>query len=183
MRISSTGMPEVLRIEPRVFGDSRGYFFETWHSERYKESNIPGPFVQANFAHSTKGVLRGLHYQLLHPQGKLVWVTRGEVFDVAIDIRRGSPTFGKWVGEILSETNHVQLFIPPGFAHGYCVLSEEADFTYLCTDLYAPGDEYGIRWNDKILGIKWPISTPIVSGKDEQLPTLDSISTAQLPAF
>ena len=183
MKVSETILPGVSLIEPRVFADGRGFFMESWHAERYGDANIPGPFVQANFSHSNKGVLRGLHYQLKHPQGKLVWVISGEVFDVAVDIRVGSPTFGRWAGEILSGDNRRQLFIPPGFAHGYCVLSDTADFFYLCTEVYVPQDEYGVRWDDGFLKIDWPISLPVVSEKDRQYPTLDSIPKEHLPVW
>ena len=183
MKVSETALPGVLIIEPEVFCDSRGYFFESWHAARYQAANIPDPFVQANVARSTREVLRGLHYQLTRPQGKLMWVTRGEVFDVAVDIRRESITFGKWVGALLSEDNHRQLYIPPGFAHGYCVLSDLSDLMYLCTDLYAPSDEFGIRWDDHALDIDWPISSPKVSDKDRIYPTLREIPQKNLPSY
>ncbi|RMH08933.1 MAG: dTDP-4-dehydrorhamnose 3,5-epimerase [Nitrospirae bacterium] len=183
MNVGETTLPGVYLIEPRVFQDPRGYFLETWHASRYHQAQLPVTFVQANFAQSRQGVLRGLHYQLHHPQGKLVWVTRGAVFDVAVDIRMGSPTFGQWVGEVLSEENHRQLYVPPGFAHGYCVLSNSADFFYLCTDFYTPGDEYGVRWDDSDLAIPWPIAHPILSDKDARLPKLSEISHAQLPSY
>ncbi|MDT7044071.1 dTDP-4-dehydrorhamnose 3,5-epimerase [Candidatus Nitronereus thalassa] len=183
MKIVETRLPGVLRIEPQVFGDSRGLFFETWQANRYQKADISGPFVQSNFAQSQRDVIRGLHYQLKHPQGKLVWVTRGEIFDVVVDIRVGSPTFGQWVGEELSDVNHVQLYIPPGFAHGYGVISEIADVQYLCTDFYEPNDEYGIRWDDEMLKITWPISAPTVSEKDRLLPNLKDVSKTTLPLF
>jgi dTDP-4-dehydrorhamnose 3,5-epimerase len=183
MKVYQTALPGVYCIEPRVFADVRGFFMETWQIERYKQAHISSPFVQDNYSHSTRGVLRGLHYQLKCPQGKLVWVLQGEVFDVAVDIRRGSPTFGRWVGEFLSGDNHRQLYIPPGFAHGFCVLSESADFLYKCTDFYTPEDEYGLRWDDPCLSIDWPVSTPLVSGKDLQYPTLDTIPQEHLPIF
>ena len=144
MRATPLDHPEVLLIEPDVFPDPRGFFMETFHSVKYAEHGLPAVFLQDNHSRSSRGVLRGLHYQLNNPQGKLVRVVSGEVFDVAVDIRRGSPWFGKWVGAILSEENHRQMYVPPGFAHGFCTLSERADFLYKCTDLYAPGDEYGI---------------------------------------
>ena len=183
MNIVETALPGVLRIEPRVFGDNRGMFFETWQASRYQKADIPGPFVQSNFAKSQRNVVRGLHYQLKHPQGKLVWVTRGEIFDVVVDIRVGSPTFGQWIGEKLSEDNHCQLYVPPGFAHGYGVRSEIADVHYLCTDFYEPNDEYGVRWDDKALNIDWRIATPIVSDKDQALPHLQDICKPNLPLF
>lgn len=183
MKVHTTALPEVCLIEPQVFTDPRGYFMELWHAERYGRASIGAPFVQDNYSHSTRGVLRGLHYQLTHPQGKLVWVSQGKVFDVAVDIRLGSSTFGRWVSAILSGDNHHQLYIPPGFAHGFCVLSESADFFYKCTDFYTPEDEYGLRWDDPQLSIDWPVATPFVSEKDRCYPTLDTISREQLPAF
>ncbi len=183
MKTTLASLPDVFLIEPKVFRDERGFFLETWQADRYRQANIPGPFVQANSAWSKKGVLRGLHYQLRCPQGKLVWVTYGEVFDVAVDIRVGSPTFGHWIGEILSAENRRQLYIPPGFAHGYCVLSDTADFSYFCTAFYTPGDEYGLRWNDPKLGISWPISSPIVSEKDQKLRGLTDIGENNLPLY
>jgi dTDP-4-dehydrorhamnose 3,5-epimerase len=183
MKVFHTSLPGVYLIEPRVFTDPRGFFMEIWQAERYLQAHIPGPFVQDNYSCSTRGVLRGLHYQLRHPQGKLVYVLQGEVFDVVVDIRRGSPTFGRWVGEMLSGDNHRQLYIPPGFAHGFCVLSAVALFLYKCTDFYAPGDEYGLRWDDPELGIHWPVSGPVLSEKDEHSPTLDTVPREQLPVF
>jgi dTDP-4-dehydrorhamnose 3,5-epimerase len=173
----------VYLIEPRVFTDARGFFMETWQAQRYQQASIPGPFVQDNYSYSTRGVLRGLHYQLQHPQGKLVYVLQGEVFGVAVEIRRGSPTFGSWVGEILSGDNHRQLYIPTGFAHGFCVLSEAAYFLYKCTDFYVPEDEYGLRWDDPTLGIPWPVSAPFLSEKDRHYPTLATIPREHLPVF
>ena len=183
MEVSATPLPGVYRVDPRVFVDQRGFFMETWQADRYAQAHIVGPFVQDNHSRSTYGTLRGLHYQLAHPQGKLVWVVQGEVFDVAVDIRRGSPTFGQWYSEILSGENHRQLYIPPGFAHGFCVLSHAADFCYKCTDFYAPGDEYGLRWDDRRLAIAWPITTPRLSAKDASYPTLDTIPQEHLPCF
>jgi dTDP-4-dehydrorhamnose 3,5-epimerase len=183
MEVSATPLPGVYRVDPRVFVDQRGFFMETWQANRYAQAHIAGPFVQDNHSRSTYGTLRGLHYQLAHPQGKLVWVVQGEVFDVAVDIRRGSPTFGLWYGEMLSGENHRQLYIPAGFAHGFCVLSTSADFYYKCTDFYAPGDEYGLRWDDPRLAIAWPITAPRLSEKDTSYPTLDSISRDHLPSF
>ena len=183
MKIVETALPGVVRIEPQVFGDSRGMFFETWQAQRYQKANISGPFVQANFATSQQSVVRGLHYQLKYPQGKLVWVTKGEVFDVGVDIRLGSSTFGQWIGELLSDNNHWQLYVPPGFAHGYGVISKTADVQYFCTDFYAPNDEYGIQWDDETLNISWPIATPIVSEKDQAWPCLNAVSETNLPLF
>ncbi len=166
MKITPTEIPEVLVIEPDVHGDARGFFMETWHARKYAELGLGVPFVQDNHSRSRRGVLRGLHYQLHQPQGKLVRVVTGRVFDVAVDIRKGSPTFGRWVGIELSEGNHRQFYVPPGFAHGFCVLSESADFLYKCTDYYAPEDEHGILWNDPAIGIQWPGSDFLVSEKD-----------------
>ena len=166
MKITPTEIPEVLVIEPDVHGDARGFFMESWHARKYAELGLGVPFVQDNHSRSRRGVLRGLHYQLHQPQGKLVRVVTGRVFDVAVDIRKGSPTFGRWVGIELSEDNHRQFYVPPGFAHGFCVLSESADFLYKCTDYYAPEDEHGILWNDPAIGIEWPGSDFLVSEKD-----------------
>jgi len=157
MKVIDTAIPDVKIIEPKVFGDERGFFLETFHLKRYQEMlGINLDFVQDNHSRSTKGVLRGLHFQKTKPQGKLVRVVRGEVFDVAVDIRKGSPTFGKWEGVILSEENKRQFWVPPGFAHGFLVLSDIADFEYKCTDYYDPSDEKSLRWNDSELGIDWP---------------------------
>lgn len=174
MRVERTRLPDVLLITPRVFGDSRGYFFESWHRDKFRDHGLDVEFVQDNHSHSVKNTLRGLHYQIRHPQGKLVRVTKGEVFDVAVDIRRGSPNFGRWVGVYLSDTNHQMLWVPPGFAHGYLAISEEIDFLYKCTDIYSPADERAIRWNDPAIGIEWPLAAgvpPILSGKDAEAPT------------
>jgi dTDP-4-dehydrorhamnose 3,5-epimerase len=181
MQVIPTDLPGVLLIEPTVFGDARGFFLESYHAQRYAEAGIPDHFVQDNHSRSQRGVLRGLHYQLTHPQGKLVWVMRGEVFDVAVDIRRGSPTFGRWVGIVLSADNHRQLYIPPGFAHGFCVLSEIVDFFYKCTDFYHPEDEGGVLWCDPDLGINWPITTPVLSEKDQRYPRLAEVPLERLP--
>lgn len=183
MKVHPTRLPGVYLIEPRVFSDHRGFFLETWQADRYRAAQIPGPFVQDNHSYSARGVLRGLHYQLRRPQGKLVYVPHGEVFDVAVDIRQGSPTFGAWIGEILSGDNHRQLYIPPGFAHGFCVLSETAHFCYKCTDFYAAGDEYGVRWDDPALGIDWPLQAPLLSDRDRQYPALAAIAREHLPVW
>lgn len=184
MKIIETALPGVLLIEPRVFGDQRGFFLETWNRERYLDAGFPDvEFVQDNHSRSHKGVLRGLHTQVANPQGKLVQVVTGSVFDVAVDIRTGSPTFGQWVGYELNEENHRQLWIPPGFAHGFCVLSDVVDFTYKCTTLYAPGDEAGIVWNDADVGIEWPIDTPLLSDKDAILPCLADLPSNKLPVI
>ena len=159
MEVVKTPIEGVLLIKPQVFGDQRGYFVETWQKERYEAAGINLPFVQDNHSKSTKGILRGLHFQKQHPQGKLVMVSLGEVFDVAVDIRKGSPTFGKWFGAILNQENQNQLWIPPGMAHGFVVLSDVAHFHYKCTDFYHPGDEGGLAWNDPEIGIEWPTLT------------------------
>jgi dTDP-4-dehydrorhamnose 3,5-epimerase len=151
-----------------VFEDDRGFFMETFHQARFREAGLPCDFVQENHSRSQQGVLRGLHYQIKHPQGKLIRVVRGEVFDVAVDLRRGSPTFGRWFGVRLSEWNRLQLFVPPKFAHGFCVLSEMADVVYSCTDLYFSEHERVIAWNDPAIGIAWPIASPRLSPKDER---------------
>ena len=175
MKVIETKIPDVLIIEPKVFGDSRGFFLESFHADRYAEYGIESNFVQDNHSRSTKGVLRGLHYQKKYPQGKLVSVTSGIVFDVAVDIRQDSSTFGQWVGIILSADDHKQFYIPPGLAHGFCVLSETADFQYKCTDYYHPEDEASIRWNDPYIAIEWNISEPILSEKDANAPFLKDI--------
>ena len=172
MKISETELPGVLLLEPKRFGDDRGFFMELFHAKRYTEAGIPGPFVQDNFSRSAKGILRGLHFQQPHAQGKLVQVFAGTVYDVAVDIRRGSPTFGKWVGVELSADNRRQLWVPAGFAHGFCVLSESADFHYKCTELYSPASEHGIACNDPDLGIPWPVKSPLLSPKDSAAPRL-----------
>ncbi|MDA1017930.1 MAG: dTDP-4-dehydrorhamnose 3,5-epimerase [Planctomycetota bacterium] len=168
MQVFETDLPGVLVIEPRVFPDERGFFKETYHQQRYADLGLPSSFVQDNYSHSVQGTIRALHYQIEQPQGKLVQIFKGEIFDVAVDIRRDSPRFGEWVGVLLSETNHRQLYIPPGFAHGFCAMSDEADVLYKCTDLYAPQHERTILWNDPSIGIEWPeVGTPIVSKKDQ----------------
>ena len=153
-------------FKPRVFGDARGYFLETYQHSKFDVGGVADAFVQDNMSFSRRGVLRGLHYQYPHWQGKLVFVLQGEVFDVVVDIRRDSPTFGKWFGISLSEENHLQLYVPPGFAHGFCVTSENARVMYKCTDFYSPGNEHTILWNDPAIGIDWPISDPVLSDKD-----------------
>ena len=167
MNVVKTKLHDCVIIEPKVFGDDRGFFLETFQAERYAElAGITLPFVQDNHSRSSKAVLRGLHYQKTKPQGKLVRVVRGEVYDVALDIRQDSPTIGQWEGVILSEVNKRQFWVPPGFAHGFLVLSETADFEYKCTDYYDPFDEGSVLWNDPDLGISWPTATPILSNKD-----------------
>lgn len=170
MKITETKIPAVKLIEPKVFGDERGFFMETWNEKAFREAGINATFVQDNHSRSVKNTLRGLHYQIKQPQGKLVRVTRGEVFDVAVDLRANSPTFGQWVGEHLSEENNRMLWVPPGFAHGFLVTSDTADFQYKCTDFYAPEYERSIRWNDPTLNVNWGVTNPeqiLLSGKDK----------------
>jgi len=176
MKVNKTNLEGVLHIEPKIFGDARGFFLETYNKERYMAAGFPDvDFVQDNHSRSSKGVLRGLHFQLNHPQGKLVQVATGSVFDVVVDVRVGSPTFGQWYGCTLSEDNHHQLWIPPKFAHGFCVLSDTADFIYKCTDYYRPDDEGGLLWNDPDVGIEWPIELPLLSDKDKAYACLADI--------
>ncbi len=176
MKLIQTAIPDVVIIEPAVFGDDRGWFMESFNEKRFHEElqklglPMPAPFVQDNHSRSSKGILRGLHYQIQQPQGKLVRVVYGSVFDVAVDIRKSSPTFGQWVGVEISENNHRQLWVPPGFAHGFLVTSESADFLYKATDYYAPQYERCVRWNDPSIGIQWPVQTdpPQLAAKDQQ---------------
>ena len=170
-------------MEPRVFSDDRGYFLETWNSARYEQAGIPGPFVQDNISFSIKGVLRGLHFQYPQPQGKLIQVLSGEVVDIVVDIRIGSPTYGQWVSKVVSESNHRQMYVPPGLAHGYCVTSETAIFSYKCTDFYNPATEQGIIWNDRDIGIDWPTAEPLLSPKDAVYPGLKDLRPEYLPQF
>ncbi len=181
MKLTETALPGVLLIEPSVFGDDRGFFLETWSETRYRDAGVATDFVQANHARSRRGVLRGLHFQLGRPQAKLVWAIRGEILDVAVDIRRGSPHFGRWVGATLSGENHRQLFVPAGFAHGYCVLSESADVSYLCSDGYWPAGDRGVRWDDPAIGIAWPPGEWLLSAKDRALPLL--ADATELPRY
>ena len=183
MEVVSLEIEDVKLVKPRIFPDDRGFFSQTYHYEQYRDEGIDVCFVQDNWSRSTQGVLRGLHYQLKSAQDKLVSVVRGEVFDVAVDIRRGSPTFGKWVGAVLSEENHHQLFVPKGFAHGFCVLSDEVDFVYKCSDFYAPSDEYALRWDDPQIGIHWPSGDFSVSEKDQRAPLLKEIPAENLPTY
>jgi dTDP-4-dehydrorhamnose 3,5-epimerase len=170
MNVIRTEIPDVLILEPKVFGDARGFFFESWNEKAFREATgVTASFVQDNHSRSERGVLRGLHYQVKQAQGKLVRVVRGAVFDVVVDLRRSSPTFGKWVGAELSEDNHREFWVPPGFAHGFLVLSESADFLYKTTDYYAPEHERCIAWDDPAIGIEWPLSgAPRLSAKDQQ---------------
>lgn len=172
MKCRETDLPGVLIIEPTVFDDARGYFYEAHHRDKFAEMGIGFSFVQDNHSHSTKGTVRGLHFQEPHGQGKLVRAVQGEIFDVAVDIRQGSPYFGKWTGLVLSASNRLQLWVPPGFAHGLCALSDTVDVIYKCTDVYAPDDEHTIIWNDPDIAIDWPIENPTLSDKDGAAPTL-----------
>lgn len=184
MKITPTAIPEVLLIEPKVFGDHRGWFCETWQQERYAEHGIGPVFVQDNQAFSGQGILRGLHIQNPFGQGKLVQVVAGAVFDVAVDVRRGSPTFGHWVGAKLSAENKHQLWVPTGFLHGYLVTSESAIFGYKCTDSYHPETQFAVRWDDPEIGIAWPPAIrPILSDKDRDAPALSEIPSERLPAY
>jgi dTDP-4-dehydrorhamnose 3,5-epimerase len=182
VRVLPTELPGVLIIEPDVHHDGRGFFVETYHADRYRQHGIAGPFVQDNHSQSVAGTVRGLHLQLRRPQGKLIRVIEGEVFDVAVDVRRGSPAFGRWVGVTLSADSFRQCYIPPGFAHGFCVISPIAQLEYKCTDVYDPADEIGIAWNDPALGIQWPVMTPILSTRDRRHPTLAQAGN-QLPVY
>jgi dTDP-4-dehydrorhamnose 3,5-epimerase len=169
MKVRRTDIPDVLLIEPDVFGDQRGFFLESWNQREFDRAGIRAHFVQDNLSRSAKGVLRGLHYQIRQPQGKLVRVMSGEIYDVAVDVRRSSATFGKWVGEQLSAANHTMIWVPPGFAHGFVVLSDSAEVFYKTTDYYAPEHERTILWSDPDLAIRWPIcGQPALSGKDRQ---------------
>ena len=183
MRFLESELKDVILIEPDVFHDERGLFFESYHAQKYAAGGIPGPFVQDNYSRSGRGTLRGLHYQLRRGQGKLISVLEGVVHDVAVDIRRGSPTFGSWVGFELSADNKRQIYIPPGFAHGFCVLSENAAVVYKCTELYAPDDEGGVIWNDPDMGIIWPITEPRLSPKDQRYCRLAQIPVDRLPVY
>jgi len=180
MEFFPTDIPDVILIRPRVFEDERGYFLETWEHRKFTAGGIPQPFVQDNHSRSVRHVLRGLHYQVQQVQGKLVRAVTGTIFDVAVDIRRSSATFGRWVGVELSDQNHQMLWVPPGFAHGFLVLSETADVMYKCTDFYAPKSERSLLWNDPEVNIRWPLPagiTPIVSGKDALAPRLPEAET------
>ncbi len=171
MEVEKTPLEGVLLIRPKVWGDGRGYFVETWQQERYSAAGIDMPFVQDNHSMSRRGILRGLHFQRTRPQGKLVSVSLGRVFDVAVDIRPGSPTFGQWYGVELTRNNQWQLWVPPGLAHGFAVLSERAHFHYKCTEYYHPEDEGAIRWNDPAIGVEWPVREPTLSAKDREAPS------------
>lgn len=181
MKVIESTLPGVLIIEPKVFPDARGFFVETYNKDRYVASSIDVDFVQDNLSFSSKGVLRGLHYQNPHSQGKLVYVLQGEVWDVAVDIRQGSAHFGEWTAVTLSSENKKQFYVPPGFAHGFCVLSETALITYKCTDFYHPECDGGIRWDDPEIGIDWPVKEPLLSEKDRKQPLLKDVPTGRLP--
>ena len=181
MNIITTPIEGVLIIEPKIFKDKRGFFMETYNRNRYNVSGINATFVQDNLSYSLKNTLRGLHFQIKHPQAKLIQVISGEIFDVAVDLRPGFATFGKWIGIHLSSENRRQVFIPEGFAHGFCVLSEFALFHYKCSDFYASDDEGGIIWSDPDIGIEWPVKNPIISEKDKQYQKLSDLTAEQLP--
>jgi dTDP-4-dehydrorhamnose 3,5-epimerase len=183
VKVSETTLKGVLVIEPVVFEDTRGFFMETFHQKRYEESGIDPVFVQDNISFSVKGTLRGLHYQYPHPQAKMVQVIAGEIFDVAVDVRRGSPSFGQWTGVRLSDENKRQIYIPEGFAHGFCVLSETAIFTYKCSDFYAPDCEGGILWSDPALSIDWPVKDPLISARDSEFTPLKDVPPERLPVY
>lgn len=183
MKVRNTSLPGVLLITPQTFGDVRGFFMESFSVDRYADIGIGAAFVQDNLSHSRRGVLRGLHVQHPHAQAKLVWVVEGEVFDVAVDVRVGSPTFGKWCGEYLSADDRRQLYIPAGFAHGFVVTSETAVFSYKCTDYYHPETERSLRWDDPAIGIMWPTSVVELSQKDRDAPTLSALDPMLLPRF
>jgi dTDP-4-dehydrorhamnose 3,5-epimerase len=174
VKFHATPLPGVVLVEPRVFEDPRGFFMETYHGPRFAAAGIAQKFVQDNHTRSVRNTLRGLHFQVTHPQGKLVRVVAGEVFDVAVDLRRGAPTFARWHGVRLSAENRMQIYVPPGFAHGFCVLSDAADVIYKCTEVYDPTGDRSIRWDDPTIGIDWPVTDPLLSAKDAAAPTLDA---------
>ena len=182
MKVIETTLPGVVLVTPRVFEDTRGFFLESFNAERFAGEGLPTVFRQDNHSRSRRDVLRGLHYQVRRPQGKLVGVIRGSIYDVAVDIRRGSPSFGQWYGVELREEEPRYLWVPPGFAHGFCVLSDVADVVYKCTDVYVADFDRGILWSDPFIGITWPVDRPLLSDKDMRLPTLRDPST-ELPSF
>lgn len=182
MRFSQTDLPGVVVVEPDVHRDERGFFFEVYHAAKYADGGIDAVFVQDNQSRSRHRILRGLHAQCRQPQGKLVRVIAGEIFDVAVDARRGSPTFGRWVGVVLSGENFKQLYVPPGFLHGFCVLSERADVEYKCTAFWAAGDEVSVRWDDPAVGIDWPLRDPLLSAKDRDAPLLAEVAD-RMPSY
>lgn len=183
MKVFSSPIEDVLVVEPDIFEDSRGFFMETYHKQRYAKEGIDSVFVQDNLSFSNQHALRGLHYQINHPQAKLIHVIKGAIFDVAVDIRFGSPTFGRWTGFELTDENRRQLFIPEGFAHGFCVISKTAYVAYKCTDFYSPNDERGVLWSDPDIDIKWPSLNPALSLKDKQFACLKDLSLGSLPAY
>ena len=183
MRRIETSIPGVCLIEPSVFEDERGFFYESYQEKTFADLGITDRFVQDNHARSVKHTLRGLHYQIRHPQAKLCRVVQGEVLDVVVDVRRGSPTFGRWESGVLSAMNRRQMYVPPGFAHGYLVLSDSADFLYKCNDFYQPEYERGVRWDDPEIGIKWGVETPLLSDKDRRNPPLSRITLNELPHY
>jgi dTDP-4-dehydrorhamnose 3,5-epimerase len=183
MNVVATALPEVVLIEPKVFGDDRGFFFESFHAPRYADAGIKGSFIQDNISYSKRHVLRGLHMQNPNPQGKLVFVLEGEVTDVAVDVRPGSPTFGRWVAAVLSSDNRRQIWVPEGFAHGFCVTSEAALVCYKCTDVYNQAAEMSLLWSDPAVGIAWPTQAPILSAKDAAAPCLAAIDPARLVPY
>jgi dTDP-4-dehydrorhamnose 3,5-epimerase len=183
LKFTETSLPGVFLIEPAVFEDDRGFFVETYHRRKYDEAGMDQLFVQDNHSYSQRFTLRGLHYQLRNPQAKLVYVVTGQVLDIAVDIRLGSPTFGRWTGTLLSEENKRQLFVPNGFALGFCVLSNAAHVIYKCTDLYTPGDEYGVLWSDPTIDVVWPIENPTLSEKDAKNPKLRDVPEENLPVY
>lgn len=183
MKVVETRLPGCVVIEPAVFGDPRGFFYESYNAEKFRQAGLDLRFVQANVSRSARGVLRGLHYQWPNPQGKLVSVLEGEVYDVAVDIRRGSPTFGQYAGVILSAENHRHFWVPEGFAHGFVVLSEFATFAYQCTNVYDAKADAGVRWNDAAIAIDWPVSAPLLSAKDEKAPFLADVAEDRLPVY
>lgn len=183
MKVTAGKIPGLLIVDPVVHGDARGFFLETYSRDRYAEAGVSGDFVQDNLSSSRRGILRGLHFQHPRGQGKLCWVIEGEVFDVAVDVRVGSPTFGRWDGVTLSSENKRQLYIPPGFAHGFCVVSERALFSYKCTDFYSAENELGVAWDDEDIGIEWPIDAPLLSDKDRANPRLRDVSSDRLPRY
>lgn len=183
MKVIETKLPGVILLEPDLYPDDRGWFLETWSRKRYEDAGVGEKFVQDNVSFSAKDILRGLHFQYPKSQGKLVQVLSGEVFDVAVDIRVGSPAFGGWVSAALSQSSHKQMYVPAGFAHGFCVLSETAIFSYKCTDYYSPSGEFGIVWNDPDIGIDWPVTAPVLSKKDAGYPLLRDIPEHKLPKY
>lgn len=183
MRVTPQHFPEVLLIEPKIFRDRRGYFLEVFQARRYPEYGMPSDFVQDNFSYSLRGVVRGLHYQLRFPQGKLIMPLAGEIWDVVVDIRRGSPSFGKWLSVTLTAEPCRQLYVPPGFAHGFAVVSDVATVLYKCTDFYYPEDDCGIIWDDPDLAIPWPVAAPVLSDKDQQYSRLRHLPPEQLPVY